>query len=161
MNPYTKIVLQRLAVMSAFGLLCMGQPVFSQGNCKKASGTWTDVWSGGNFTRGTVTNAGFLNGTTAIDEASSAYPTPVPTTVSYTANVVLTTHQGQLRYTNLYLYDFATGVWTAMGRIDPNTSTGRFAGATGVLYFNGKTVGTAIPFSYPSEITGEVCLAKE
>jgi hypothetical protein len=161
MNAYTGKLMRCLAALSAVGLLSMGQPAFSQGNCKQAKGTWTDVWSGGNFTRGTITNAGFLNGTTAIDESSSAYPTPVPTTVSYTAKVVLTTHQGQLRYTNLYLYDFATGLWTAMGRIDPSTSTGRFAGATGVLYFNGKTVGTAIPFSYPSDIAGEVCLAGE
>jgi hypothetical protein len=48
-----------------------------------------------------------------------------------------------------------------MGRIDPNTSTGRFAGASGALYVNGITVGTAIPIAYPSEIIGEVCLAKE
>jgi hypothetical protein len=48
-----------------------------------------------------------------------------------------------------------------MGRINPSTSTGKFAGATGVLYFNGKTIGTAIPFTYPSEVNGEICLPKD
>jgi hypothetical protein len=42
-----------------------------------------------------------------------------------------------------------------------DTSTGKFAGATGVLYFNGKTVGNAIPITYPSDIIGEICFAHE
>jgi hypothetical protein len=38
---------------------------------------------------------------------------------------------------NVGIFDVATGVFSAIGRIDPDASTGDFAGATGVLYING------------------------
>jgi hypothetical protein len=160
MNAYAKKLITRLAIMSAFGPLCMAQSGSDQRNCKPAKGNFIDVWNGAPRTDGTIVNGGFLNGTTFTSDASGAFPTSIPNTVSYNVTLTLTTHQGQLKLLNVYLYDFRTGIWTAMGWINPNTSTGRFAGATGVLYFNGKTVGTVVPISYPSEITGEVCLTK-
>ena len=60
----------------------------------------------------------------------------------------------------VYLYDSATGQGTVLGYINPKTSTGRFAGATGTLFFNEtKTVGTSVPFTYLYDISGQVCLA--
>jgi hypothetical protein len=41
----------------------------------------------------------------------------------------------------VYLYDFPTGLFTILGRINPNTSTGNFARATGALFPSGKTIG--------------------
>jgi hypothetical protein len=46
---------------------------------------------------------------------------------------------------------------TPRGRINPKTSTGRFAGATGVPFPSGKTTGNG--FTYQAEIAGEICLA--
>jgi hypothetical protein len=66
-----------------------------------------------------------------------------------------------LKTSNVYVYNFVTGLWTAMGRIDADMSTGRFAGATGVLYFNGETIGVLPNQSYPSAITGEIWFAHE
>jgi hypothetical protein len=75
--------------------------------------------------------------------------------------LTVTTNDGLLKTANVYLYDFGTGFFTVMALVDPELSTGRFTGATGVLFINGKTIGTGIPIAYPSGITGEVCFARE
>ncbi len=129
-------------------------------NCKQAKGNWfdtIDLNTGG--TTGTITNGGILNGTTETVYNPAFVFTPDPNVVSYIAETTITTNQGQLKTSNVYIYNFVTGLWTAMGRINPETSTGRFAGATGVLYFNGKTIGDLPLQSYPSDITGEICFA--
>jgi hypothetical protein len=46
-----------------------------------------------------------------------------------------------------------------MALINPSASTGRFAGATGVLYINGKAVSFA-PFTVVSELAGQICYAR-
>ncbi|HEX6730722.1 MAG TPA: hypothetical protein VF074_11945, partial [Pyrinomonadaceae bacterium] len=62
-----------------------------------------------------------------------------------------------LKTHNVAIFDVVRGVFSAIDRIDPNTSTGDFAGATGVLYINGKTPDGGATIQ--AEITGEVCLA--
>lgn len=130
--------------------------------CKQAKGYFFDTLDlnfGG--TLGTITNGGILNGTTETVYNPAAVFTPDPNVVSYIGELTITTQQGQLKTSNVYIYNFASGLWTAMGRINPETSTGRFAGATGVLYFNGSTTGAFPDESYPSQINGEICLASE
>jgi hypothetical protein len=150
-------------VLSAgtFGLLLQGQSVAAQNRCKDVKANWVDVYTSGSTSSGTITNGGILNGTTLTAYTSGAFSTPVPTTVSYTSELTITTNQGQLKATLVYLYDFPTGYWTALGRISPNTSTGKFAGTTGVLYFNGSTIGSAAPFAYPAQVSGQICPASE
>jgi hypothetical protein len=58
------------------------------------------------------------------------------------------------------LLDKATGLLTVMALINPSASTGRFAGATGVLYMNGKAVSFA-PFTVASELAEQICYAKQ
>ena len=106
-------------------------------------------------------NGGILNGTTEYVYSPDFVFTPDPNVVSYISEFTLTTNQGQVKAGTVYIYNFVTGLWTAMGSIHPDTSTGRFAGATGVLYFNGRTVGAGPDQSYPSDITGEICFANE
>jgi hypothetical protein len=152
----------RVIGIAVFVLLCFGRPARAQTKCRQIEGaTFVDVYSGGSTSSGSVTQGGILNGTTLTVFTSTAFPSPVSTIVSYTADLTVTTNQGQLKTFNVYLYDFGTGFFTVLGRIDPKSSTGRFAGATGVLYINGKTIGTAIPFTYPSDITGAICLANQ
>lgn len=130
-------------------------------NCSQAKGYWFDTLdpNTGNTT-GRITIAGILNGTTVTVYNPAFVITPDPNVVSYIAETTITTRQGQLKTSNVYIYNFVTGLWTAMGRIDPTTSTGRFAGATGVLYFNGTTIGELPNQSYPSNINGEICFAQ-
>ncbi|MBA2702798.1 MAG: hypothetical protein H0U60_02985 [Blastocatellia bacterium] len=131
----------------------------SNSNCKQAKGNWFDTFNpttGG--TIGTITNAGVLNGTTETVYDPAFVFTPDPNVFAYIAQATFTTNQGLLKTNNVYIYNFVTGLWIAMGSIDPNASTGRFAGATGVLYFNGTTVG-GFPESYPAGISGDICFA--
>jgi hypothetical protein len=150
----------RIIGIAVVGLLCVGRPAGAETKCRQIEGaTFVDVYRGGSTSSGLIAQGGILNGKTLTTYTSAALPTPVSTTVSYTADLTITTNQGQLKSLNVYLYDFGTGLFTVLGRIDPKSSTGRFNGATGVLYINGKTVGTAIPITYPADITGSICLA--
>ena len=128
-------------------------------NCSQAKGYWFDTLdpNTGN-TAGRITPAGILNGTTVTVYNPAFVFTPDPNVASYIAETTITTRHGQLKTGNVYIYNFVTGIWTAMGRINPVTSTGKFAGATGLLYFNGKTVVELPQQSYPSDIAGEICL---
>jgi hypothetical protein len=157
MNALTgKLTLVAIVVIS--GLFSSEQSTSAHGNCREVEGKWIDVYPGtGNVSTGTITDAGILKGTTETVYNSAGFPTPDPTTVSFTADFTITTGHGQLKTRNVYLYDFGTGLFTVLGRIDPDTSTGRFAGATGVLFPSGKTTGNG--FTYQAEIAGEICLA--
>ena len=130
-------------------------------NCKEAKGNWFDTSNSTGGTTGTITNGGILNGTTETVYNPAFVVTPDPNVVAYIADLTITTNHGRLKTRNVYIYNFVTGLWTAMGRINPDTSTGTFAGATGVLYFNGRTIGVSPNISYPSEISGEICSANE
>lgn len=160
MNAKTRKLTTLVAVVLTFCLFSPEQSTSAQSknsNCKQVQGNSIEVSSGGLVTTGTITNGGILNGTTEYVYSSAFVFTPDPNVVAYISEFTLTTNQGQLKASNVYIYKFTTGLWTAMGHIKPDTSTGRFAGATGVLYFNGKTVGS----TYPSDITGEICFANE
>ena len=78
-------------------------------------------------------------------------PTPDPNTVSFTADLTITTNHGQLKARSVFLFDLVTGLWTVIERINPDTSTGRFAGATGVLFPSGTTIGDG--FTYPGWVS--------
>ena len=191
MNAMTRKLMTLVAVMLTFGLFsleqtasaqsphnnpCIGKgaeresaeqstlPQSAKSKCKQAKGYFFDTIDlsiGG--TTGTITNGGILNGTTETVYNPDFVFTPNTNNqvVSYIGDLTITTHQGELRTSNVYLYDFATGLFTVIGRINPATSTGRFAGATGVLYINGNTIGVFPDQSYPSDIAGEICLANE
>jgi hypothetical protein len=77
-------------------------------------------------------------------------------TVSFTGDTTLTTNRGVLKTHNVFLLDFVSGVGTALLRIDPNTSTGIFTGATGVPFVNVKTPD---PVTGVGDISGEICFA--
>lgn len=125
-------------------------------NCRNVEGKLSEV-SSANGTTGRITNGGILNGTTQLVFTSGVLATPDPTTVSYTDDFTITTNRGVLTTHNVGIFDFATGLFTEIARIDPNASSGRFAGATGVLFTSGKTTDGGATFR--SKITGEICLA--
>ncbi len=127
------------------------------GDCQSMKGTESVVNNGNGTTSGTITEGGKLNGTTQTVFTSGFTPTPDPSTMSFTDDLTLTTNKGVLRTHNVTLFEVAIGVFTALARIDPNTSTGDFAGATGVLYINGKTTDGGATFQ--GEITGSMCFA--
>ena len=127
--------------------------------CHVARGNLSIVNNGNGTTSGTITQGGRLNGTTQAVFTSMFTPTPDPNTFSFTDDLTVTTyHNGVLQTHNVSLFDTANGVFSAIARIDPNTSAGNFAGATGVLYINGRTTDGGATFQ--AEITGEICSAE-
>ena len=134
-------------------LFTLTQSASAGSSCHTMKG---NLSGGGGF--GTISQGGRLNGTTQTVFTSMFTPTPDPTTFSFTDDLTITTyHNGILRTHNIAIFDTAKGVFTALDRVDPNTSTGIFAGATGVLYINGRTPDGGATIQ--AEITGDICFA--
>jgi hypothetical protein len=112
---------------------------------------------------GPVTNAGILNGTLedVINFGAGFVLTPDPNVVAYTTDLTITTIHGQLRAGMVTTQSTVTGAGAEWGTINPNTSTGRFAGATGMILISFRPVGDPSVGPYETEITGEICFANE
>jgi hypothetical protein len=140
--------------------LSISPAVFAQGNCKEAQGNLVELYSGGATTSGTISNAGWLDGTSLTVYPPGFVITPNPNVVAYTGTMTFTTHHGQLKVSNTYLYNFVNGQGTVLGSVDGAGSTGDFAGATGVIFFNlTATTGTG-PVDYLSTIGGQICFPR-
>ena len=129
--------------------------------CYTVTGEARDTWPGaGNVSTGVMTTSQFLKGTTQYVYDTDPFTTPDPDTVTFGADFTLTTTRGILKARVLFLFNFAGGPWTSIATIDPDTSTGRFAGARGTLWFpKGKTVNLHRGGqTYPSDVTGRLCL---
>ena len=139
------------------GLFPLAQSASAVSDCKQAKGNLSVVNNGNGTTSGIITQGGRLNGTTQANFTSAFTPTPDATTFSFTDDLTLTTNKGDLKTHNVGVFDVATGLFSAVNRIDPSASTGDFAGATGVVYISGKTTDGGATFQ--AEITGEICFA--
>ena len=151
MNRIARILLVVL------GLVVLEQAASAQGRCKEAKGNTVEVFNGTNTATGTLTNAGWLDGTTVAVFYGPGYPTPDPTEVTFASTFTLTTNHGQLKGTRTYLYDLVTGQSTIMMKIDPTAGTGIFAGATGLLFFN--ELKNTMQTTLYSVVAGQVCFA--
>lgn len=144
----------------AVALFTTGQPVPAQSNCQQAKGLQDAEFDPvTNSNTGHISHGGWLNGTTLDVFRMDILPTGDPTTVTFTGAFTLTTVHGQLKANNVYTYNVVTGRAAILGHIDPTISTGSFAGATGVLYFVGKTVSLS-PFVVQAEMSGDICFAQ-
>ncbi len=150
----------KIKTLATFALVALTIGLFSLAQsasavnrgCQKVKGNL----SGGGGS-GTITQGGTLNGTTQAVFTSAFTPTPDPTTFSFTDDFTVTTNRGVLKTHNVAIFDVARGLFSAIDRIDPFAGTGVFAGATGVLYINGKTTDGGATIQ--AEITGEICFA--
>ena len=158
MNLKLRTLATLALVALTIGLFSSSQSVLADRDChQKANGNLSVVNNGDGTTSGTITQGGRLNGTTQAVFTSAFTPTPDPNTVSFTDDLSVMNRKGVLKTHNVGIFDQATGLFSAINRIDPNASTGGFAGATGVLYINGKTTDGGATFQ--AEITGEICFA--
>ena len=133
----------------------------SEDVCYRVVGEARDTWPGaGGVSTGVMAASGLLYGTTQYVYDTAGFPTPDPNVVTFGAALTLTTRHGMAAARVLFLFDVATGTWTSIATIDPGSSTGRFAGATGTLWFpSGRTVNLeGGAQSYPSYVTGHLCL---
>jgi hypothetical protein len=134
----------------------LGQPAVAQGKLQ-VKATLVDVCLGGPTCTGTITQGGILNGTSLTFFTGGPNPTPDPTTLSFANELTITTVQGELKVKIVTLFNVVTGVAAGFGNIDPNASTGRFAGATGVLFVGGQPLSNN-PFTIKLDISGEISL---
>jgi hypothetical protein len=161
-----------IAAVFSFGLLTLEESALAQEergtahsrdfNCYAIKGEARDKWPGAGFvSTGVVTRSGALDGTTEYVYDTDAFSTPDANMVTFGAELTLTTRYGLVKARVVFLFNVATGIWTSIATIDPDTSTGKFAGSMGTLWYpNGTTInldnGGQV---YPSDLTGQVCLA--
>jgi len=154
-----KRVVKRATVASGLSILFLAQSASAQDNCRQVEAAAIDVFSGGNSSSGNITHGGFLNGTRLTVYRPGAIFTQDPNVVTFLGDMTLTTKDGQLKTSNVYLLDIVTQRGTALFRIDSNASTGRFSGATGLLFLNvGKAIVNGTVITYLGDVTGEICL---
>lgn len=151
MNRITRILLVVL------GLVVLEQAASAEGRCKEARGNVVEVFDGKSTATGTLTNGGWLDGTTVAVFYGPGYPTPDPKEVTFASTFTLTTRHGQLKGTRIYLYDIVTGQSTIMMKIDPAGGTGIFTGATGLLFFN--ELENTMQTTFYATVGGQVCFA--
>jgi hypothetical protein len=159
--------LTMMAAVLSVGLFTLEESALAQHelararrDCRQVKARQVGTFDGVATTTGIVTKGGWLNGTYAAVFHPGALPTQDLTTITFVADFTLTTRHGELKMFNVYLDDLSANVGSALERINPTTSTGIFAGATGVLY-SAATVISLSPFTVEEEITGEICFAAE
>jgi hypothetical protein len=152
-----------LAVAATIAELVAAIPgVFAASRCEAVTGTLVSTANLSNFTtQGTI--SGDLEGTTFFhgDQSSltavtaSASP-PLNGTDHYTGDLTITTKQGVLTTRSVGVFELiADGLGTQFDRILGDRSSGRFAGASGQLYFNFAANDTLTAFT--STYTGRIC----
>lgn len=148
-------------VALTIGLFSSAQTVWAAKGCPAVRATLSVKNNGDGTTSGIITSEDSkkLNGTTLSVFTSVLTPTPDSTTYSFTDDLTIESvgTKGVLKTHNVGIFDKATGLFTAINRIDPKGSEGIFEGATGFLYINGRTYDGGE--TYYAEVTGEVCYA--
>ncbi len=187
MNAKTRTVMTLVALVLTFCLVSLEQIALAQSprgflgprgssarstsaqsaksNCRKLKGTSVAVLDPATgIASGPITHAGILNGPAddVINFSAGFVLTPDPNVITYLSDLTITTRRGQLRSSNnVNAFNFVTGTFTEFGNINPNTSTGSFAGAAGVIFFSGRTIGSLETGPYEAEMTGEICFAHD
>jgi len=183
MKTKTRIIKGLGAVMLTFSLLHLTQSTFAQSargflhgntsqqgspqspnsNCKTIKGSGIQVFDPvTGVVSGPVTNAGILNGALedVINFGAGFVFTPDPTVVAYTTDLTITTIHGQLKANPVTIQSFVTGAGAEWGHINPNSSTGIFAGVTGTFTLNFKPVGDPSVGPYAAEFSADLCFAQ-
>ncbi len=147
---------------AATGLVGTVPGLKAASRCEAVMGTITSTADFAAFTtRGTA--SGDIEGTTFFQgDPSSLAPVtaltspPLNPTDHYTGDFTITTKKGVLKTRSVGVFELVgNGLGTQFDRVLPDQSTGKFAGATGVLYFNflSDSSGTAFTSSY----SGQIC----
>jgi hypothetical protein len=169
----------RTAMMLMFALLTVEPLTFAQSargflgvrsnaaqprsNCKTIRANGVQVFDPATgVVSGPVTNSGLLDGNLedVIDFGAGFIFTPDPTVVAYTTALTITTNHGQLKASPVTIQSVLTGSGSEWGQIDPDTSTGGFAGATGTISVVFKPVGDPSVGPYEAEINADICFAQ-
>ena len=149
-------------LLAARGNLPQATPS-TNSNCKTIRGNGVQIFDPvTGLVTGPVTNSGILDGdlVDAIDFGAGFALTPDPTVFAYTTDLTITTIHGQLKAHPVTIQSGFTGTGAEWGEINPNTSTGKFAGATGVISVVFKPVGDPSVGPYLADISADICFAQ-
>ena len=144
------------------GQLEASETPLGKSNCKRIRGSGVQVFDPATGTvSGPITNSGLLDGDLedVINFGAGFIFTPDPTVVTYTTNLTITTLQGQLRVSPVTTQSIVSGKGNEFGNVDPVTSTGRFAGATGTIWISFQPAGDPSVGPYEAELLAEICFA--
>jgi len=139
------------------------QTAATNSNCKTIQGNSVQTFDPGTgIVSGPVTNSGLLDGTIqdAINFGAGFVLTPDPNVVAYTTDLTITTNHGQLKASPVTTQSLLTGAGSEWGQINPVTSTGRFAGATGIVSLVFQPIGDPAVGPYETRITADICFAQ-
>jgi hypothetical protein len=154
-----------IAAVLGFGLVKMDASLLAASTdvrCRTVTGNLVEKFDPAtNGTTGTLKNAAWLDGTVEAVFNSDAFPTPDPNKVTFSSTMTIVTPRGELRGVGrTYLFDFVTGRGTDVTDIDPDASTGVFAGTTGVLYTNLLKSVSVATGPYYSVVVGRICFPR-
>jgi hypothetical protein len=140
----------RLFLLVLFGTLVMISPAQAAVSCHKINATGTGQDFGGGVTHANINGGGLLNGTTVGNFTVIGFSPPV---ASFIGTVEFTTKQATLTVTIAGILDVTTGEFSASGSV--SSATGKLAGATGTLLFDG--IEDLTNGSFVEDVTGVVC----
>jgi hypothetical protein len=161
-----------MAAVLTVGLVAQASPLLAQivplpapspeFRCRMAYGNLVEEFDPAtNATVGTLRNAGWLDGRVDAVFNSATFVTPDPNKVTFSSTMAITTARGELRgISRTYLFDFVAGRGTDVTDIDPDASTGVFAGATGVIYTNLLKAVSVATGPFYSILVGRVCFPR-
>ena len=166
MNSTTKKLAILIAAVLTIGFLLAEQTAAQStiSRCKKIHGGGTQSFDPATgVISGPITSSGLLNGTLedVVNFAAGVVFTPDPTVLTYLTDLTITTVHGQLKSSNVTTQSVVTAIGTEWGHLNPNLSTGRFAGATGMIFITFKPVGDPAVGPYEAQFSGEICFASE
>ncbi len=97
--------------------------------------------------------SGLLRGTTSFTALALA-TAPAQSTLAYAGSLSISTDQGTVTISDVGVLDQINLVFSEVDRI--TSGTGRFSGATGVLFISGNQTATG----FEGKVTGEICLVQ-
>ncbi len=146
-------------VLAAFLIALVGAPVIDSPvaaatiHCKQISAHLETTFTSPTTTIGEITGDGWLKGTTNY-AADNLVDGPQPATSSYSGELVVTTKKGTLTLRDVGVFLAAPG--GPFAEYDTvSGGTGRFAGATGLLFIHGTM--NAAGNGFTGSISGELC----
>jgi hypothetical protein len=151
-----------MAAGLGFGLVTLDGSLIArstEARCRTVTGNLVEEFDPAtNGTSGTLKNAAWLDGKVEAVFNSDVFSTPDPNKVTFSSTMTIVTPRGELRGVGrTYLFDFVTGRGTDVTDIDPDGSTGVFAGTTGVLYTNLLKSVSVATGPYYSAVVGRIC----
>lgn len=155
---------QSSSAQSGRGLLPGGNSIRSaNSDCKTIRANSFQLFDPSTGTvSGPVTNSGILDGNLedVINLGAGFLPTPDPTVFAYTTDFTITTLHGKLKAAPVTIQSVVTGNGAEWGEINPSTSTGKFAGASGSISVVFKPVGDPAVGPYAAEVAADICFAQ-